>query len=120
MIAVGCGSLPPEETTTWPNRPSWKCSVTVRVWCIRTSIPSYGSRSVALARGSVTSMGATVPVWPHSSTPPVAGVICVWPWFSLAVPDTCTTSPSLTRLAPLSKTKMPSEVVASPSPASWT
>jgi hypothetical protein len=37
---VGWASRPPEDSTTWPNRPSWKCSVTVRVWWKRTSIPS--------------------------------------------------------------------------------
>jgi len=37
---VGCWSRPPEETTTWPNRPSWKCSVTYIVCGSVTSMPS--------------------------------------------------------------------------------
>jgi hypothetical protein len=47
---VGWKSLPPEETTTWPKRPSCKDSVTVAVWRSRPSMPSNGSRSVAARR----------------------------------------------------------------------
>ncbi len=83
-------------------------------------MPSKRSRKVGLATGKTTSVGATEPV-PQTVTPPVAALICDWPWFSPAVPVTVTTSPSLTASALLnSKTKMPSEVAGLPSPeASW-
>ena len=59
---VGCASRPPDESTTCPNRPSWKCSVTVNACGMRTSIPSNRSRSVTDEAGSETVCGDTVPV----------------------------------------------------------
>jgi hypothetical protein len=77
MSAVGCRRRPPAETTTWPKRPSWKCSVTYTVWWRRTSIPSYGSRSPGAVRGRVTSIGSTLPCRPHDWTPAAFAVSCV-------------------------------------------
>ena len=82
-------------------------------------MPSYGSRSPAVARGRVTSTAVTAVAEPHDSTPAAVAVTWVWPWNSDAGPVTCTTAPLLTRLAPLSNTKMPSDVAGSPSPLSW-
>ena len=38
--SVGWNSRSPEESTTCPNRPNWKCSVTYIVCGSRTSMPS--------------------------------------------------------------------------------
>ena len=114
---VGCTSRSPNDITTWPKRPSWKCSVTYSVCGIRTSIPSKRSRYVADGTGRVTSVVATEPV-PQTVT--CVAETCVWSWKSDALPLTVTRSPRPTLFASPLKTKMPSEVAGSPSPvAAW-
>ena len=117
---VGWTSRPPEETVTWPKRPSWKCSVTDSSWGKVTDMPSYLSKAVGLAIGKVTSVGATVPV-PHTTMLPGVTDIWVWSWNSDTLPCTVTTSPRSTEfsLLPLN-TKIASDVAGSPSPTgSW-
>ncbi len=67
-MLVGCGSRPPDDISTSPKRPSWKCSVTVRVCVIFTSMPSYRSGKSADANGSVTSVGSMLFPVVHVST----------------------------------------------------
>ena len=93
--------------------------MTYIVWGSRTSIPSYRSRKSADGTGNMTSIGAIV--WPVAQLAMLLTLlICVWPWNSPADPATRTTSPRLTlSLLPL-KTKIPSDVAGSASPArSW-
>jgi len=78
-------------------------------------MPSNGSRSSGAVRGKVTSTGSTLPV-PQRTVRLGFAEICVWPWNSLALPVTRTTSPRLTESVLPLKTKMPSEVAESPSP----
>ena len=95
---VGCCEAAARTTArTWPKRPSWKCSVTYIVCGRRTSMPSYRSRNVgrgdreASRRSAATVPGAAVDDRCRRE-------ICVWSWFSPAVPVTRTTSPRLTRV----------------------
>jgi len=67
-------------------------------------------------RGKVTSVGVTLTPVSQIVMEAVFAEIWVWSWKSAAVPETRTRSPRFTEsLFPL-KTKIPSEVAASPSP----
>ncbi len=117
---VGVERRPDDETVTWPNRPSWKVSLTVSLWVNLVSMPSWRSRSCGAGAGSsgnVTAVGATAPV------PQATGVAVldnwVWSWNSATVPVTRTRSPTATWSMPEPrKTNTASDVAALPSPVS--
>ena len=106
------------------NSPNWarsKLSVTTIVGS-STNIPSRASKSPAVARGNATAVGAigvSSPQLMTMTSSSVSEVISVKSKNSSTWPTTRARSP--TSRSPLrAKTKMPSDVAASPSPAaSW-
>ncbi len=112
--------IPPTDTRTSPNCSSPKAPVTVSSEVMSTTIDSNGSRSASVeGMGSTTGAGTAAPLLQTSTAalPTSELPTCVRVKNSSTVPRTVTTSPTETSAG--DQTKMPSEVAASPSPASW-
>ena len=117
--SVGLSSRPPEASVTWPNRPWKKFCWAVRVWGIVTSMPSYRSRSPLTVSGSEISAGSGGVAFPQSISW-LRRSISVWFWNSVTRPVRRRSSPTDGVFVPYAgprKTKTPSDVATSSSPA---